>query len=159
VGLRNHIRNAWSNVDTELKRRYELIPNLVEAVKGYAKHEREVLERVTRLRDRCANNHGVVGEQAADEQALVSGLQKLYAVIENYPKLKADENFLDLQNELVTTENRIQAARRFYNGNVRDYRNKCESVPSNVVANLFKFEPEDYFRVKPSVREVPDVDF
>ena len=159
VGLRNYIRNSWGNIDTELKRRYELIPNLVSAVKGYAAHEREVFEAVTRLRSLCMANNGRPVEQAGDETKLVDGLQRLLVLAENYPELKANENFLELQKELVETEDRIQAARRFYNGNVRDYRVKCESFPSNVVAGMFGFESEDYFSVKPSVREVPDVDF
>ncbi|MCD6338373.1 MAG: LemA family protein [Verrucomicrobia bacterium] len=159
VALRNHIREAWADVDTELKRRYELIPNLVETVRGYARHEREVLERVVELRNRCAANRGPVSSQAVEEEQLVDGLRQLLAVVERYPELKADKHFLELQRELVRTEDRIQAARRFYNGNVRDYRNKCESFPSNLVARLFGFKPEDYFRVKPAVREAPDADF
>ncbi|MEI6196896.1 MAG: LemA family protein [Verrucomicrobiota bacterium] len=160
VGLRNYIRESWSNVDTELKRRYDLIPNLVAVVKGYATHERAVLERVTELRNRCAANNGPVADQSRDEIQLVDSLKQLLAVVENYPPLKADQNFLKLQTELVNTEDRIQAARRFYNGNVRDYRNKCESFPSNLVASLFSFKPEgDFFSVPPSVQEVPNVDF
>jgi LemA protein len=159
VALRNHIRDAWSNIDTELKRRYELIPNLVATVKGYAAHEKEVFERVTELRARCMAGEGTRREQAAQEGQLVEALKRLLVVVENYPKLKADRNFLELQHELVNTEDRIQAARRFFNGNVRDYRNKCESFPSSVIAGMFGFEVQDYFRVSPSVREVPDVDF
>lgn len=159
VALRNYIHNAWSNVDTELKRRYDLIPNLVAAVQGYAKHERDVLQHVTELRNRCLQNHGSPEQQAGDERQLVAGLQRLLVVVENYPELKADQNFLELQRELVNTEDRIQAARRFYNGNVRDYRIKCQSFPSNLVANMFGFQSEDYFNVDPSVREVPNVEF
>ncbi|HMP81515.1 MAG TPA: LemA family protein [Verrucomicrobiota bacterium] len=159
VGLRNFISESWSNVDTELKRRYDLIPNLVSAVKGYAAHERAVLERVVELRNRCAANHGPVPDQARDENELVGALKQLFAVVENYPQLKADQHFLKLQAELVNTENRIQAARRFYNGNVRDYRNRCETFPSNIVANVFGFQPQEFFSVPPSVREVPDVEF
>ena len=159
VGLRQYIRNAWSNIDTELKRRYDLIPNLVSTVRGYATHEREVLERVTELRQRCVSNHGSPEAQAADERQLVGALQRLLAVVENYPQLKADQHFLELQQELVNTENRIQAARRFYNGNVRDYQTKCQSFPSNLVASMFSFKPEEYFSVEPSVREVPNVAF
>ena len=157
VALRNHIRDAWSNIDTELKRRYELIPNLVSTVKGYAEHEKEVLEQVTHLRNRCVASRGHPREQAVDEVALVGGLKQLLAVVENYPDLKADRHFLKLQTELTTTENRIQAARRFFNGNIRDYRNKCESFPSNIVAGTFGFKHEEYFQVEPSVRGVPDV--
>jgi len=160
VTLKNYIRESWSNVDTELKRRYDLIPNLVAVVKGYAAHERAVLERVTELRNRCAANNGSPSEQAVDEKQLVDSLKQLLVVVENYPQLKADQNFLKLQTELVNTEDRIQAARRFYNGNVRDYRNKCETFPSNLVANLFGFKSEgDFFSVPPAVQEVPNVDF
>ena len=160
VALKNYIRESWSNVDTELKRRYDLIPNLVAVVKGYAAHERATLERVTELRNRCAANNGSPSEQAVDEKQLVDSLRQLLVVVENYPQLKADRNFLKLQTELVNTEDRIQAARRFYNGNLRDYRNKCETFPSNLVANLFGFKSEgDFFSVPPSVQEVPNVDF
>jgi LemA protein len=159
VALRNHIRDAWSNIDTELKRRYDLIPNLVATVKGYAAHEKEIFERVTELRARCLNSRGTPQQQAVDENQLVNALKQLYVVVENYPKLKADQHFLELQQELVNTEDRIQAARRFFNGNVRDYRNKCETFPSSVIAGMFGFESQDYFSVKPSVREVPDMDF
>ena len=160
VSLRNYIHVSWSDVDTELKRRYDLIPNLVATVKGYAAHERGVLERVAELRNVCAANHGPVADQSRDEQQLVAALQQMFAVVENYPQLKADTQFLQLQKELVNTEDRIQAARRFYNGNVRDYRTKCESFPSNLIANMFGFQPEgDFFSVPPSVKNVPNVDF
>lgn len=159
VGLRNHITESWSNVDTELKRRYDLIPNLVATVKGYAAHEREVLERVVELRNRCLANNGTPADQAVDENQLVDALKQLFVRVENYPQLKADQHFLKLQNELINTENRIQAARRFYNGNVRDYRNKCESFPSNLVASSFGFQPYDFFSVPPSVSNVPNVEF
>lgn len=159
VGLRNFIVESWSNVDTELKRRYDLIPNLVAAVKGYAAHERVVLERVVELRNRCAANHGPVSDQAREEGQLVDALKRMFVLVENYPQLKADQNFLKLQGELINTENRIQAARRFYNGNMRDYRNRCESFPSNLVAGLFHFPPHEFFSVPPSVAEVPNVEF
>jgi LemA protein len=160
VALKNYIRESWSDVDVELKRGYDLIPNLVATVKGYATHEREVFERVTELRNRCAANNGAVADQSRDEVQLVAALKQLLVVVENYPQLKADQNFLKLQTELVNTEDRIQAARRFYNGNVRDYRNKCETFPSNLVANMFGFKSEgDLFSVPPSVRDVPNVDF
>jgi len=143
VALRNYIRESWSDVDVELKRRYDLIPNLV-----------------AELRNRCAANNGPVADQSRDEIQLVDALKQLLVVVENYPRLKADQNFLKLQTELVNTEDRIQAARRFYNGNVRDYRNKCETFPSNLVANIFGFKSEgDFFSVPPSVRDVPNVDF
>lgn len=163
VGLRNHISNAWSNIDTELKRRHELIPNLVATVKGYAEHEREVLQQVTEMRNQCADLQGgdvsMASKQGGAEALLVGALQKMMMVVEDYPQLKADQNFLQLQQELTNTEDRIQAARRFYNGNVRDYKTKCESIPSNLVAAVFGFESRDYFDVEPSVREVPDIQF
>ncbi|MBP7051148.1 MAG: LemA family protein [Phycisphaerae bacterium] len=159
VALRNHIRDAWANVDTELKRRYDLIPNLVATVKGYAAHEKEVFDRVTQLRVQCMASQGRPEEQAVDENQLVAALQKMLAVVENYPQLKADQHFLKLQQELTNTEDRIQAARRFFNGNVRDYRNKCEMFPSSMIAGMFGFESQDYFNVPPSVREVPDAQF
>jgi LemA protein len=159
VALRNHISDAWGNIDTELKRRYDLIPNLVATVKGYAAHEKEVFERVTELRAQCMANNGTPREQAVTENELVAALQRLLAVVENYPTLKADQNFLELQRELVNTEDRIQAARRFFNGNVRDYRNKCETFPSSIIAGMFGFEKKDFFNVDPSVREVPKADF
>ena len=159
VALRNHIRDAWANIDTELKRRYDLIPNLVSTVKGYAAHEREIFERITQLRAQAMASRGRPDQQAVDENQLVAALQRLFVVVENYPQLKADEHFLSLQRELVNTEDRIQAARRFYNGNIRDYRTKCEMFPSSVIAGMFGFESRDYFNVHPSVREVPDADF
>ena len=157
VALRNHITDSWSNIDTELKRRYELIPNLVATVKGYAAHEREIFEKVTQLRSQCMANAGKINAQAGSEQMLVAALQKMLAVVENYPQLKADANFLELQKELVNTEDRIQAARRFYNGNVRDYKNKCETFPSSIIAGMFGFESKEFFNVEPAVRENPSL--
>jgi LemA protein len=157
VRLRNHIGDSWSNVDTELTRRYDLIPNLVAAVKGYAAHERETLQRVIELRNTCMADHGSVSRQEGTEKQLVHAVKKLLAVAEAYPDLKADRNFLELQNELVNTEDRIQAARRFYNGNVRDYRNLCESFPSSLVANQFNFGSRDFFNVDSAIREAPSI--
>jgi LemA protein len=157
VRLRNHIADAWSNVDTELKRRYELIPNLVAAIKGYAAYERETLEKVIEIRNTCMADHGSTRHQEDTEKQLVVAVKRLLAVAEAYPDLKADKNFLQLQKELVNTEDRIQAARRFYNGNVRDYDNRRESFPGNLVANLFRFEPKEFFNVDPAVRAAPSV--
>jgi LemA protein len=157
VRLRNHIADAWSNIDTELNRRYELIPNLVSSIKGYAAHERDTFEQVIRLRNTCAADQGSTRHQEGTEKQLVGAIQKLLAVAEAYPNLKADANFLQLQNELVNTEDRIQAARRFYNGNVRDYSNRRESFPGNLVAKLFDFTPRDYFNVDPAVRVAPSI--
>ena len=160
VAIRNHIRDAWANIDTELKRRYDLIPNLVETTKAYAKHERETMEKVIELRNQCRANHGSPVEQASTEKRLVSSLNGLFALSESYPDLKADANFRQLQEELINTEDRIQAARRFYNGNVRDYRNKTQSFPSNIVAGMFGFPPdaEEFFEVDPVEREAIQID-
>ena len=155
--LRNHIDDAWSNIDTELKRRYELIPNLVASIKGYVAHERDMFERVIKLRNNCATDQGSASHQEGTEKQLVGAVQKMLAVAEAYPDLKADSTFLQLQHELVNTEDRIQSARRFYNGNVRDYSNRRESFPGNLVAKLFNFTPHDYFNVDPVVRTAPSV--
>lgn len=155
ISLRNAIRDAWSDIDTELKRRYELIPNLVAAVKGYATHEKDLFEQVTQLRNQCLANTGPVKSQCVDEKQLVTAIQRLMAVVENYPHLKADQHFLALQRELVNTEDRIQAARRFYNGNIRDYQNKRQTFPSLIVAAMFGFETCDYFDVEPATRQTP----
>jgi len=158
VKLRNTIRESWANVDTELKRRYDLIPNLVNTVKGYAKHEREVLEAVVKARQAALASTGRPAEQARDENELVRQLRTLFAVVERYPDLKASRNFLRLQHELVNTEDRIQAARRFYNGNVRAYNVLVQSVPSNIIASLFGFREEDYFEIENSgIREPVEV--
>jgi LemA protein len=158
VGLRNRFKNAYAQIDVQLKRRYDLIPNLVETVKGYAKHEREVLEQVTQARATALASQGSPASQAKDENALVSSLRKLLAVAENYPDLKASKNFLELQHELTNTEDRIQRARRFYNGNVRDYNNKVQSVPSNLIANMFHFKNEEFFEIENAIeRQAPEV--
>lgn len=159
VALRNHITESWSNIDTELKRRYDLIPNLVATVKGYTEHESAILARVTELRAQCAANYGSPARQSADENQLVGALRQLLVTVENYPTLKADEGFRKLQDELVMTENRIQAARRFFNGNVRDYKNKQECFPSSLVAMAFNFGPAEFFEVEPAVRTVPEAKF
>jgi len=155
---RNLIRDSWSNIDTELRRRYDLIPNLVETVKGYAAHEREVMERVTAARASALAATGPPDEQARAEVPLVGALRGLLAVAEKYPTLKASENFLSLQRELATTEDRLQTARRFYNANVRDYNRRVQSVPSNVIASLFGFHAEKFFEVEEAVRATPQVD-
>ena len=154
------VKAAWSEVVNQYQRRADLIPNLVATVKGYAAHEREVLERVIELRNRCAAQAGASATAQREEQELVDNLKRVLVLAESYPQLKADQHFLKLQQELVNTEDRIQAARRFYNGNVRDYRNKCESFPSNIVASMFGFKPAEYFDVEPAVRqEVPTARF
>lgn len=148
VRLRQHLKDSWAAIETELRRRYDLIPNLVETVKGYAAHEKQVLESVTEARSRAASSSGSPASQAADENILVQGLRRLFAVSEGYPELKASRNFLELQKELANTENRIQAARRFYNGNVRDLNTRIEMFPSNIVASLFSFRQAEYFEVE-----------
>lgn len=158
VRLRNHCKESWSNVDTELKRRYELVPNLVEAVKGYAVHERSALEAVIQARSRALASTGTPDAQAKDENALVVSLKQLLAVAEGYPGLKASENFLQLQKELANTEDRIQAARRFYNANVRDLNTRIEVFPSNLIASSFGFSQQDYFQIESlELREPPKV--
>jgi LemA protein len=160
VRVRQHVRESWSDIDTELKRRYELVPNLVETVRGYAKHERELFARVTEARARAAASQGSAGRQAADEQPLVEGMRQLLAVAEAYPDLKASAHFLALQEELTTTENRIQRARRYYNANVRELNTRVEVFPSNLVARMFGFGPEEYFEVEEATaRAVVDVSF
>jgi len=158
VRLRQHCRESWSGVDTELKRRYDLIPNLVETVKGYAAHERSVLQAVVEARTRAVASTGSAGSQAKDENVLVGSLRQLLAVAENYPQLKASDNFLQLQQELANTEDRIQAARRFYNANVRDLNTRIEVIPSSLVAGVFSFRQEEFFEVEDSrVRAAPNV--
>lgn len=144
VSGKNRIEEAWSDIEVQLKRRYDLIPNLLETVKGYASHERGVLESVTRARTQAMGAKSAE-EHAKAENFLSDTLKTLFAVAENYPDLKANANFLDLQRELADTENKIQSARRFYNGNVRDYNIRIESFPSNMVASLFRFGKKDFF--------------
>jgi LemA protein len=139
------VPESWSNVDTELKRRYDLIPNLVETVKGYAAHERGVLESVVKARAAAIASTGSPESQAHDENALVGTLKSLFAVAEGYPELKADRHFMHLQKELVETENRIQAARRFYNANVRDLNTLTEMFPSSVIASMTGIQRAEYF--------------
>lgn len=153
VSQRNLIGNSWSNVETELRRRYDLIPNLVETVGGYATHERETLREVIEARRGAMAATGDVDSQAGAENVLVEGLRHLMAVSEDYPDLVANHSFLDLQRQLVTTEDRIQAARRLFNGNVRDYNRRVESIPSRLIAALGRFSKADYFEVEPAVRE------
>jgi LemA protein len=158
VQLRNHVRESWANVDTELKRRYDLIPSLVETARGYMAHERSVLESVAKARAAAVASTGRPASQAADENNLVRALKSLFAVVENYPQLQASRNFLDLQQALVDTEDRIQAARRFYNANVRDYNTRCQTVPSNLIAGMFGFVPADFFEIEVALeRQAPRV--
>jgi LemA protein len=154
VALKNRAKEAWSDIDVQLKRRYDLIPNLVETVKGYATHERELLEKVTQARASAMSAQGVK-EKAGAENQLSDTLKSLFAVSENYPDLKASTNFLELQRELTDTEDKIQAARRFYNTNVRDLNIKVESFPDNVVANAFGFKQMELFQTTSEAEKQP----
>lgn len=156
--LRQHIDESWSDIDVELKRRYELIPNVVETVKGYASHERETLERIVELRNRAMASRGSASSQAVDESALMIGVKQLFAVVEAYPQLKADAHFLSLQQELANTEDRIAASRRFYNGNVRDMNTLLQTIPTSVIGHWFDFEARSYFELDSEAeRVVPPV--
>jgi LemA protein len=152
--IRQHIRESWAGIDIELKRRYDLIPNLVETVKGYAAHERSVLEEVVTLRNRAAASTGPAAEQAVDESALARGMKRLFAVVENYPQLKSDAHFRALQLELANTEDRLAAARRFFNGNVRELNQMCDSFPTNLLAGMFGFERATYFELASDAERV-----
>jgi len=159
VRLKNHLKESWSNIDVEMKRRYELIPNLVSTVKGFAAHEKDVLEKVTELRNNAAASRGSAASQAVDETALMIGVKGLFAVVENYPELKSDIHFLALQKELSLTEDRIAASRRFYNGNVRDMKSLCEEFPTNILAGMFGFSAPTFFELDSAAeRVVPQVE-
>jgi LemA protein len=161
VSQKQLIKDSWANIDTELRRRYDLIPNLVETVRGYATHEREVFENVTKARAAAASATGSPASQAAAEGPLVAALRQLFAVVENYPDLKANQNFLALQQELANTEDRLQTARRFYNANVRQYNERVKQFPSGIVARTFHFEEEEFFEIEEALREAgaPQVSF
>ena len=159
IVLINRAKEAWADIDVQLKRRYDLIPNLVETVKGYATHEREVFEKVTEARSQAMQAEGLKEKQEA-ENVLSGTLKSLFAVSENYPELKASTNFLELQRELTDTEDKIQGARRFYNGNVRDLNIKVETFPSNVIASVFDFKKMDLFELgDEKQREAVEVKF
>ena len=158
VALRNRVKEAWSDIDVQLKRRYDLIPNLVEVVKGYASHEKETLERVITARNAAMSASGAK-EKGEAENILSGTLKSLFALSENYPDLKASTNFLELQRELSDTENKIQAARRFYNGNVKDLNTKIEMFPANIIANMFSFKASDFFSIADEEKANPQVKF
>lgn len=147
VTLRNRVREAWSDIEVQMKRRYDLIPNLVETVKGYAKHESGTLEKVIEARNMAMAPHESMQDAAKSENVLTGALKSIFALSENYPELKANQNFLELQRELRDTEDKLQAARRFYNGNVLAYNTKAELFPSNAVAGLFHFEKQEFFEL------------
>jgi LemA protein len=159
VRQRNQVKEAWSDIDVQLKRRYNLIPNLVETVKGYAAHERQAFDSVTEARARALSAQAPL-DKAAAENMLTASLKSLFAVAEAYPDLKANTNFLELQRELADTENKIQAARRFYNTVVSDYNTAIQSVPSNIIASMFSFKAEPFFELSEEAeRSLPKVDF
>lgn len=159
VSMRNKVKNGWAQIDVQLKRRFDLIPNLVETVKGYAKHERETLEKVIQARN-AAMNASSVEETAQKEGELRQTLRSLFALTENYPDLKANQNFLKLQDELTGTENRITYARQFYNDIVYKYNTRIQTFPTNIIANLFSFGPKPLFEVQdPQEREAVKVKF
>jgi len=158
IKLKNRVDEAWSDIDVQLKRRYDLIPNLVSTVKGYAAHEKEVFEKVTEARTR-AMGAGTAADKAQAENTLSNTLKSLFAVAEAYPDLKANQNFLELQRELTDTEDKIQAARRFYNGNVRDFNTKIQVFPNNIFAGMLNFTKRDFFEAGEGEKEAVKVEF
>lgn len=158
IRSRNRVDEAWSDIDVQLKRRYDLIPNLIETVKGYAKHEKEVFEKVTKARTEAMGAQ-TVGEKDKAENVLSGALKSLFAVAEAYPDLKANENFGKLQDELTDTEDKIQAARRFYNGNVRDFNTKIQVFPTNLFAQMLGFKAYEFFEAEAGEKENIKVDF
>jgi len=160
VGSRNEVKNSWSQIEVQLKRRHDLIPNLVEAVKGYMGHERGTLEAVTKARQQAIDVTGGVEERAKVENALSQTLRSLFAVAEAYPDLKANQNFLALQEELTSTENKISFARQYYNDAVLRLNNRIQMFPSNIIAGMFSFQMDKFFEVEtPEDRQVPQVKF
>lgn len=160
VRLRQNVRESWSAIDTELRRRYDLIPNLVETVKGYASHEKETLERVIQARNAAAANTGTPAEQAQTENFLTGALRQLFALSEAYPQLRANENFMQLQEQLNQTENQIAQSRRFYNANVRELNTAVETFPNSLIAGSFGFQQAEYFEIDdPAARGPVQVQF
>lgn len=153
VIARNRVREAWSDIEVQMKRRYDLIPNLVETVKGYAAHESGTLEKVIQARNTAMAPHANMKEVASSENMLTGALKSIFALSENYPELKANANFMELQRELRDTEDKIQAARRFYNGNVLSLNTKIELFPSNIVASVFNVEKEEFFELSAGEQE------
>ena len=158
IKLKNRTDEAWSDIDVQLKRRYDLIPNLIETVKGYAAHEKEVFEKVTEART-SAMSATAPADKTQAENMLSGALKSLFAVAEAYPDLKANQNFLELQRELTDTENKIMAARRFYNGNVRDFNTKLQIFPTNIIAGILKFTKREFFEAEEGEKTLPKVKF
>jgi len=159
VRLRNQVKNAWSQIDVQLKRRHDLIPNLVETAKGYMKHERETLEAITNARSQAVQAQGVAN-QAKAEGELNNAISRFMLVVENYPDLKASQNFLSLQEELASTENKVSFSRQFYNDQVLGFNTRIESVPTNIIAGMFNFKQAEFFEIEtPAERQAPKVQF
>ncbi|MCL9684856.1 LemA family protein [Legionella maioricensis] len=159
IRLKNQVDEAWSDINVQLKRRYDLIPNLLETVKGYKEYESETFQKITQLRQQAMTAQSIEDKGKA-ETALTLGLSKLFAVAENYPELKANNSFLDLQKNLTDTENQIEKARRYYNGTTREYNIRIQSVPDNIFANLLHFTKRDFFALESDVeKQVPKVAF
>jgi LemA protein len=158
ITLRNRVKEAWSDIDVQLKRRYDLIPNLVETVKGYAAHEKDTFNKVIEARSKAMSATGVK-EKGEAENALSGTLKSLFALSENYPELKASVNFLELQRELTDTEDKVQASRRFYNGNVLDFNTKLEMFPTNIIAQMFGFKISEFFAAEEGEKVAPKVSF
>lgn len=158
IKLKNRVDEAWSDIDVQLKRRHDLIPNLVNTVKGYATHEKELFEKITQARAQAIGAQNPADKEKA-ENMLSGTLKSLFAVAENYPDLKANQNFLELQRELTDTEDKIQASRRFYNGNVRDFNTKIETFPTNIFAGMLHFVKRDFFQVEEGEKALPEVKF
>lgn len=158
ITLKNRTDEAWSDIDVQLKRRYDLIPNLVETVKGYASHEAGTLEKVIQARNSAMSAHGMEGKAQAENQ-LSQTLKSIFALSESYPDLKANQNFLDLQQQLTDTEDKIQAARRFYNGNVRDFNTKLQVFPTNLIGNMLGFMKREFFGIADGEKATPQVKF
>ncbi|WP_420450417.1 LemA family protein [Ilumatobacter sp.] len=159
IRSKNQVENAWSQIDVQLKRRLDLVPNLVETVKGYATHERETLEAVIEARNAAVAAPDTPAGQSAPNDVLSGALSRLFALSESYPELRANQNFLALQEELTATEGRVAYARQFYNDSVLSYNNKIESVPTNVMANSLGYREREYFEAEESARTVPNVEF
>ena len=159
VRLKNEVKNAWAQIDVQLKRRTDLIPNLINTVKGYAKHEKGTFEAVTKARTAMMNAGGDVKKTAEAENMLTGALKSVFAVAEAYPELKANENFMQLQEELTGTENKVAASRQYYNDSVMEYNTKRESFPANMIAGMFNFSEKDLFEITEAEKAVPKVEF
>ncbi len=158
VGLRNQVKNAWSQIDVQLKRRHDLIPNLIETAKGYMKHERDTLEAIVNARSQAMSSQSI-GDKAKAEGLLSDAVSKFFVVVENYPDLKANQNFLALQEELTSTENKIAFARQAYNDQALFFNNKIEMFPSNIVAGILNFTKQEFFEIQEAERAAPKVQF